>query len=251
MNKTHTAIIVDDEPRARELLRNMLVQYCPHVQILAEAENVDNAVAAIKHNQPQTVFLDIEMPRVSGLRLPDFFNEEELNFNIVFVTAYSEFAVQAFRLSACDYLLKPVDSDDLITAVKKAETESEFRNMSVKLDNLRNSLNIRTLSKLVVTDKGSQHIIAIESIIAIEAQESYSCIHTEKGRFIASKNLKHFEKLLQQNSNLFRSHKSWLVDVNRIKNYNRSSGEINLQNDITAKLSKYKKEAFEAVLRVR
>jgi len=117
------AIIIDDEKRARVSLSLLLQEYCPEVELVAECENLPEGVKAIRKFNPDLVLLDIEMPGHSGLELVDFFDEKEINFSIIFTTAYNEYAIQAFKLSALDYLLKPIDSDDLSNALNNFRKE--------------------------------------------------------------------------------------------------------------------------------
>src|SRR5688572_5125066 len=127
----YSCVIIDDENKARVLLRAMLERYAPDLNILADCNDLPTGVKAIKKLKPDLVFLDIEMPGYSGLELLDFFDEEELNFDVIFTTAYNEYAVQAFRFSAIDYLLKPLQPQQLQDAVerfiKKTERESSKR----------------------------------------------------------------------------------------------------------------------------
>src|SRR5574344_1957550 len=111
------AILIDDEKRARMNLSILLDENCPQIEIVAECENLPEGIKAIRRLKPDVVFLDIEMPGHSGLELLDFFDEHEVDFSIVFTTAYNEYAIQAFKLSAVDYLLKPINPDELVRAV--------------------------------------------------------------------------------------------------------------------------------------
>ena len=113
------AIIIDDEKRARISLAYILQEYCPNVTIVAECENLPEGVKAIRKNQPNIVLLDIEMPGHSGLELLDFFDENDVNFSIIFTTAYNEYALQAFKFSAVDYLLKPINPEQLSEAISR------------------------------------------------------------------------------------------------------------------------------------
>ena len=115
------SIIIDDEPKARLVLQAVLEQYCPNVTVLEHCADLPSGVKAIKKNKPELVFLDIEMPGHSGLELLDFFAPEEVNFNVIFTTAYNEYALQAFRFSAIDYLLKPIQHNQLMEAVARFE----------------------------------------------------------------------------------------------------------------------------------
>jgi two-component system LytT family response regulator len=151
-------------------------------------------------------------------------------------------------VSAIDYLLKPVDIEHLKNAVSRAVQQLNIEQQSQQLSLLSNTLENKQLKNIVITDKGQQHIISIESIIAIEAQESYCSIHTSDKTYIASKNLKHFETILESLPQFFRVHKSWLVNKDYIKHYSKSDLSIQLSNGLTTKLSKYKKAEFEEAI---
>jgi two-component system LytT family response regulator len=240
------AIIVDDEEGARDVLENLLLRFCTEVEIIAKCENVLKAVEIINQEQPDLVFLDIEMPNYSGFEIATFF--KKINFKIIFVTAYDQYAIKAFKVSAIDYLLKPVDIEHLKNAVSRAVQQLNIEQQSQQLSLLSNTLENKQLKNIVITDKGQQHIISIESIIAIEAQESYCSIHTSDKTYIASKNLKHFETILESLPQFFRVHKSWLVNKDYIKHYSKSDLSIQLSNGLTTKLSKYKKAEFEEAI---
>lgn len=244
-----TAIIVDDEQSARDILANLLARFCPNVNVLGSYSNVPDAVEAIKELKPQVAFLDIEMPNYSGFEIVDFF--QEVDFEMVFITAYDQYAIKAFEVSAVDYLLKPIEIERLQKAVEKLQKRvGQSRELNHKL--LVESLKSDTVSKIAVSVKGYQTIIDVNEIVAIEANESYSNIRLTDGLVhLVSKNLKHFETLLSDNQNFFRSHKSWIVNLDKLEKYNRSKGEIELNSNVSAKLSKYRKEAFESALEVK
>lgn len=238
------AILIDDEESARNVLSNLMARFCPEVNILQTCANVTEAIDAINTHQPDVVFLDIEMPNYSGFELVNFF--EEVNFEIVFVTAYDKYAIKAFEVSAVDYLLKPIEIERLKSAIEKVKQRVHLKNNNYQAlsDNLKNE----QLTKLVVRKNDSQEIVAIEDIIAIEAQEAYSSIYTENGTFLMSKNLKHFETLLENNTDFFRSHKSWIINLKKIESFSKSTSEIQLKSSLVAKLSKYKIAEFEEVI---
>ena len=245
MNKLR-AILVDDEEGARDVLQNLLLRFCPDVELIAKCENVTKAVEVINKEKPDLVFLDIEMPNYAGYEIVNFF--KEINFEIIFVTAYDQYAIRAFEIAAIDYLLKPIDIERLKLAVTRVLQQRNIQQQSQRLSLLSNTLENKELKNIVISDKGQQHIIVIENIIAIEAQESYCIIYTADKQFIASKNLKHFETVLQSLPKFFRVHKSWLVNKDYIKHYSKSNLSIQLTNGLTTKLSKYKKAEFEAAI---
>lgn len=241
------AILVDDEESARDVLHNLLLRFCPEVNLVAKYENVKQAVKFIEAEQPDLVFLDIEMPNYAGYEIVNFF--QQINFEIIFITAYDQYAIRAFEIAAIDYLLKPIDIDRLKNAVGRVSANRNAEHQSQRMSLLSNTLQSNQLKNLVITDKGLQQIIPIESIIAIEAQESYCCINTPDQKHIASKNLRHFETILESLPQFIRVHKSWLINTKFILSYSKSEFSILLKNGIVAKLSKYKKAEFEQAIK--
>lgn len=240
------AIIVDDEESARDVLSNLLQRFCPDVEVTGKYSNVPKAVEACSSLLPDLVFLDIEMPNYAGFEIVRFF--ESIPFEIIFVTAYDKYALRAFEISAIDYLLKPVDIDRLKEAVSRVRKQSDLKQHSERLSLLGNTLQSKEVKSILVADKGYQQIIAVDSIIAIEAEESYCTIHTTERKHTVSKNLKHFETVFADNPQFFRVHKSWMISKKHILNYSRSELLINLTNGLTARLSKYRKAEFEDTL---
>lgn len=245
MNKIR-AILVDDEESARDVLQNLLLRFCPEVELVAKCENVLQAVDMINKENPDLVFLDIEMPNYAGFEIVNFFTK--INFDIIFVTAYDQHAIRAFEIAAIDYLLKPVDIERLKLAVSRVQQKNDMEQQVQRLALLSNTLESKQLKNIVVTDKGQQNIISVDNIIAIEAQESYCIIHTTHKNYVASKNLKHFETMFESLPVFFRVHKSWMINKKFIQNYSKSELSIHLTNGLITKLSKYKKAEFEAAI---
>ncbi len=247
MGQPITAIVVDDEESARSILANLLGRFCPYVKVLGSYSNVEAAVGGIRELKPQLVFLDIEMPNYSGFEIVNFF--ERVDFEMVFITAYDKYAIRAFEVSAVDYLLKPIDIERLQEAVERVQKrvgQSSVFNSEL----LTESLQSKTVSRISVSIKGYQTILEVSDIVAIEANESYSYIVTlDGGRHLVSRNLRHFETVLADNRNFFRSHKSWIINLDMLDRYNRSTGDVLLRPDINAKLSKYRKDEFEELLK--
>ena len=245
MNKLR-AIIVDDEASARDVLANLLARFCPEVEVLNKCENVPAAVKSINELKPDLVFLDIEMPKKAGYEIVNFF--KQINFEIIFVTAYDQYAIRAFEVAAMDYLLKPVDIERLKRAVARVKEYRNPQEQTQRLEQLSTTLETKEIRNIVVTDKGQQHVVSLNSIIAIEAQESYCIIHTTERNYIASRNLKHFETTLESVPAFFRVHKSWLINRDHLKHYSKSELSIQLSNGIITKLSKYRKAEFESLI---
>ncbi len=239
------AILVDDEASARDVLSNLLARFCPEVEVLATCENVEQAVKKINELTPDLVFLDIEMPQYAGFEIIRFF--EDIHFQIIFVTAYEHYAIRAFEIAAVDYLLKPIDIDRLKQAVERASNRFLLEQQKQRLALVSENLEHKQFTNLVITDRGNQHVVPFNEIIAFEAMESYSCIHTTTRNFTVSKNLKYYENLLEPLPQFFRTHKSWFINTHFVSKYNKSEMLIQLDR-IQAKLSKYKKAEFESLI---
>lgn len=237
------AIIVDDEQSARDILSNLLLRFCEGVEIAGIYSNVEEAVIGIKEKQPDVVFLDIEMPNFAGYEIVNFF--DEINFEIIFITAYDKYAIRAFEVSAVDYLLKPIDIERLKKSVQKTIGKVGLKQNAEKYSLLNTNLQSKELKNIVIFEKGMQYILAMETIIAVEAQESYCNIYTTTKKYMVSKNLKHFENILTGDKRFLRIHKSWIISKNHIEKYSKTELNIILTNGIQAKLSKYKKAEFE------
>ncbi|SFB96748.1 two-component system, LytT family, response regulator [Flexibacter flexilis DSM 6793] len=240
------ALLVDDEESARDVLGNLLLRFCPQVELLAKCENLPEAVARIEELQPQLVFLDIEMPNYAGFEIVNFF--PEINFKIIFVTAYDKYAIRAFEVAAMDYLLKPIDIERLKLSVERARKELDIEQQAQRLPLLGQTLESQQIKNIVISDRSQQYIIGVDEVIAIEAQESYCTIHTQAKNYVVSRNLKHFETMLASLPQFIRTHKSWLVNKKQLQSYSKSEMLITLRNGLVVKLSKYKKAEFEEAI---
>lgn len=244
MSKSYRAILIDDEKSARNILTRLLSVHCPEIEIVAVCKNVPEGVEAIKEFEPALIFLDIEMPNYAGYEIISFF--EEINFEIIFVTAYDSYAVKAFELSALDYLLKPIAIDRLKFSVRKFIEGKAKEDASLNYQVLLESLTENSPRKIIVQVKGGQKALALNEIIAFEASTAYCTIHTlNQGSFVYSKHLKYFEDLLADDKSFIRTHKSWMINLTFMAYYSKSKLTIQLSNGLEAKLSKYKKEFFE------
>ncbi len=214
------AIIIDDEKRARISLSLLLQEYCPEIEVVAECENLPEGVKAIHKYQPDFVLLDIEMPGHSGLELLDFFNENEITFAIIFTTAYNEFAIQAFKLSAIDYLLKPIVPEELINAISRLQKQ---KNQQFKA--LAENINKDSFEKIAVPSGNSFILVKIADILYIKGEGSYSeIVLKDKTKHLVSRNLKNFEEILLKDKRFLRTHKSYLVNFDEVIAYNKSDG---------------------------
>ena len=235
------AVIVDDELNARENLKYLLNAFCKEIEVVSEASNVDEDTEEIKRYKPQMVFLDIEMPRKNGFQLLEEF--EDVNFQIIFITAYDMYAIKAFEVAAIDYLLKPIDIERLKEAVKKA-----VRNIGVSKTNNIAVLksNKKGLQRIAIPYKTDYAIINIDDILCIEADRMYSIIYTNNHKkYVVAKKLSYYQKLLCTENDFTRVHRSWIVNVNQIEMYSKKEKEVKLKTDFKIPISKSYKEYFE------
>jgi two-component system LytT family response regulator len=217
------AIIIDDEAKARDLLRKMLKEYCPDVDMIGDCEDLPNGVKAIRKLKPDLVFLDIEMPGHSGLELLDFFDEGEMSFSVIFVTAYNNYAIKAFKLSAVDYLLKPVEPADIEQAIeryKRRNTREKNSSFATLKENLRDGV----LDKIAVPDSNSIKFLQLGDILYFKADKTYTDIFFVDGsKLTISRTLKNIEDTVG-NVHFFRCHKSYIVNMKYVTDYVKSEG---------------------------
>ena len=159
------AVIIDDEQKARRLLRLLLEENCPQITAIETAEDLPKGVALINKFQPDIVFLDIEMPGYSGIQLLEFFTPEQINFEVIFTTAYAEYAIKAFELNAIDYLLKPLRHDQLETAVQKAIQQIGQSKVSERLEELRNTLKVSNIRKIGLPVSNGVLFVELDDVI--------------------------------------------------------------------------------------
>ena len=229
-------IIIDDERRARMNLSILLQEYCPKVNVVASCENLPEGVKAIRRLKPELVLLDIEMPGHSGLELLDFFDENEVDFSIVFTTAYNEYAIQAFRISAIDYLLKPIHPDDLVQAILRVEKHQQ-RVESYKA--LKSNIKEDKFEKIAVPSGSLLLFLNLCDIMYIKGEGAYSEVFmADKTKHTVSRNLKNFEEIICVNPTFVRAHKSYIVNINFVTAYNKSDGgSLDLQNGFQVPVS--------------
>lgn len=244
MSDSLTAIIIDDEKQGRVVLRNLLELFHGDIEIIGEAENAEMAFKLISEKQPSLIFLDIQMPRGDGFSLLRKFNE--IPFEIIFVTSYDKYAIDAIKFSALDYLLKPVELSDLKEAINKArERVINKQNHSLKIVNLLHNLGqVPHEPQLILQSGDSMNVIHSNDIIAIESDGSYCNINTiSGGRFVTAKYLKDFEDYFGEHSNFVRINRGCMLNTKHIKNYTISEPcIITMANSQTYEVSRRKKQ---------
>jgi two-component system LytT family response regulator len=232
------AIIVDDERNARLALRGVLEEYFPEIEIVSESVDVPSAVKSIHVNKPELVFLDIAMPGYSGLELLKFFDESQINFKIIFVTAYAEYAINAFELSAVDYILKPIRVEALQRALSKLNEGKSLDSLKVLQGNLEMPQN----KKIALNTGDGITFIELQDILYLKADGSYTHFFISNiSKITISKKISEFERL-EQIGNFMRIHRSHIINLERIqKILKQDGGTVVMDNGDDLSISNDKK----------
>jgi two-component system LytT family response regulator len=238
------AIVIDDEKHCRETLIIKLAKYCPEVQVVAEVESASLGLKAIEQEKPDVVFLDVEMPGMNGIEMLGQLSE--ISFEVIFTTGYDAYAIQAFRFSALDYLLKPIDKDELIKAVAKV-TGKQAHKLTQQVDVLLEKLAGKKgwLQKIALPTLEGFELVPLETILHCESDSNYTHITLKnKRKILVSRTLKEIEELLEEYPFL-RVHHSHLVNLNEISRYIRGEGGyVVMSDEASIPVSKSRKEAL-------
>jgi two-component system LytT family response regulator len=237
-------ILIDDEKRGISTLQKLLELLCPNVEVIAACLDPDEAIEKILILKPDLIFLDIAMPRKNAFEMLEEIGD--IFFEIIFVTAYNEFAEQALHLSAVDYLLKPAREDLLVEAVKRAEQKILYKSGSKPIETLMHNLQhpaVPQKMKLCIPSTKGFEVIEIQNILYIEADSNYSNFHLmDKHMVCASKPLVEYATLLED-CNFLRIHKSYVINLDHVKNYIRGEGgAVVLTGGKEVEVSRRKKE---------
>ncbi|MCH7525474.1 MAG: response regulator transcription factor [Bacteroidetes bacterium] len=244
------ALIIDDEKKARNVLNILIEENCPKITQIFQADNLLSGIDIIKEEAPSIIFLDIEMPEHSGLEILDFIEREVYNFEIIFTTAYSEYAIQAFQLSAIDYLLKPIRSSQVKEAVEKAIKFIGKSQINERLSELKISLDATNFKKIGLPNANGIKFVNFDDIVMLEADGMYTnvSLHNEK-TILVSKPLKFFADTLQKINTFYRPHRSYLINLKYIQEYiKKDGGYIVMENNKTVSISKDKKQEFLSII---
>ena len=224
------AIIVDDEPYCCDTLETMLEKYCPEVQLVAVCHSGEEAISAISQQKPDLVFLDIEMPRMNGFDMLQKIGA--INFEIIFTTSFDQYALRAIRFSALDYLLKPIDKDDLQTAVQKVIQRTQkpiAQQLQLLMQKLQQPVN--PLNKIALPTMEGLQMVPVESILYCESDSNYTIFYLkDKQKIIVSRTLKEMEEMLEEYS-FARVHSSYLVNLQEVNKYVKGEGGYLVLND--------------------
>lgn len=244
------ALIVDDESKARNLLHTILEESCPEIEVVGEAADLPSGIKAIHKHHPDIVFLDVEMPGYAGTQILEFFDESQINFHVIFTTAYSEYAVKAFEINAISYLLKPLRPAQVKEAVVKAEAIIASQQINNHLKELSDTLKTNTFEKIGLPVSDGILFMKLEEIYYFKAEGMYTevvTLHDEK--HLISKPLRYFVTLLQDRKEFYRTHRSFLVNINYIKQLVKKDGNyILMDNGDTVSASREKMEELIPLL---
>ncbi|MCC7455234.1 MAG: response regulator transcription factor [Crocinitomix sp.] len=231
------AIIIDDIAEARAVLKSDLENYCPSIEVVGEAEGVVTGAKCINELKPDLVFLDIQMNDGSGFDLLEILPIK--NFKLIFTTASDEYALKAFKFSAVDYLLKPIDPDELMEAVNRVEHQEKA---SERISLLKENLNHPKRIALNTLDK--IHIVQVAEIVRCESSVNYTMFYfTDDTKLLVTKTLKEFDQLLSDHD-FIRVHQSHLINVKFIKGFTKSDGYIFLKDGTKIPVSTRKKQVL-------
>jgi len=240
------AIVIDDEPKARELLTHFLKTEFEEVRLLGTGKNVKEGIDLIRKMNPDLVFLDIEMPQLDGFALLQAF--EDPSFEVIFTTAHEHYAIKALRASATDYLLKPINIDELEIAVQRAiiKVQDKKRGKKNRLYHLlKNNLQDQgRIKKIALPNADEMIFVKVEEIIYLKAERAYTQVITKELKTLVSKPLRFFEELLTDPF-FFRPHRSYLINLKRVHRLvKKEGGYIEMDNGDQVKLSSFLKQEF-------
>lgn len=248
MNQYKT-IIIEDEKRAQILLQSILENNFPEIKIMEICDDLPAGVKSILKHKPDFVFLDIEMPHYSGLEILDFFEPSQVQFSIIFTTAYHHYAIDALKIAAIDYLLKPINKEDVKMAIERYE-KFAINHKTNSFSTLKSILTEQKINKIAVPEGNQLHFISPETIIYIKADNSYSELYLDNGtKMIVSRSIKNFEDGLKHSNTFFRIHKSYLINTKSIKKFDKSNGGwVTLSTGIELPVSTEKSNEFLSLI---
>jgi two-component system, LytTR family, response regulator len=237
-------LIIDDEKHCRDSLAILLAKYCPEVEVLAQCSGGEEGLRAIEGSEPDLIFLDISMPGMTGFQMLE--QCKDRSFEVIFTTAYDEYAIQAIRHSALDYLLKPIDKNELLQAMARAKG-SRANPPPARIGRLLELLDTRTASERVALPTvDGLIIIDTRNILYCESENNYTRFFMVDGKNIfVSKTLKKVEAIFKDDHNFFRNHNSFLINLKYIHRYLKGDGgEVILSNGKSLPIARTKKQEF-------
>lgn len=249
-----TAILVDDDSNLREGMKALLSRYAPEIKILGEAENVSDAVSVIDGLNPQVVFLDIQLADGTGFDILEKLTEKngKIASQVVFITAHEQYAIKAFRFSALDFLLKPVDPEELQKVIEKIKNtikkDDTFSHIDLLLENIRKKVD--NFKRIALSTTDGIHLFDVSDIIRCESTDNYTTFHIRNSKpILISKTLKEYEELLAEHG-FERIHQSHLINLNYLKSYiKKDGGYVIMADNSNLPVSQRKKDRLQELIK--
>ena len=241
------AVIIDDETSLRESTSTLLSIYCPDIEIIGQAANVRDGIQLIQSVNPDLAFLDVEMPDGTGFDIVHAFRDR--NFGVIFITGHDEYAVKAFRLSAIDYILKPIDPDELEKAVEKAKSSYISGEAGLHIKALESNIGEKRLQRIILKDSEKVYLVGVDEIIRCESDDNYTKFYlTEERKIMVSTTLKEYENLLA-GQDFFRCHQSHLINLNFFDHFDkREGGSVHMKDGSMLPVSVRKRDQLMKAL---
>lgn len=248
-----TALLIDDDSNLRNGMKSLLARYAPEIKIVGEADSVETGVALLLQNQPQVVFLDIHLGDGSGFDLLEAVNQRgKLNSQIVFITAHEQYAIKAFRFSALDFLLKPVDPEELQKVIEKLQQvidkNDSVAHIDLLLENIRKKVD--NFKRIALSNSDGIHLFEVSDIIRCESEDNYTKFYIKNSKpILISKTLKEYEELLAAHG-FERIHQSHLINLAYLKSYiKKDGGYVIMADNANLPISQRKKERLQELLK--
>ena len=248
-----TALLIDDDSNLRNGMKSLLARYAPEIRIIGEADSVETGVKIVLQNQPQVVFLDIHLGDGSGFDLLEEVNQRgKLNSQIVFITAHEQYAIKAFRFSALDFLLKPVDPEELQKVIEKLQQvidkNDSVAHIDLLLENIRKKVD--NFKRIALSNSDGIHLFEVSDIIRCESEDNYTKFYIKNSKpILISKTLKEYEELLTEHG-FERIHQSHLINLAYLKSYiKKDGGYVVMADNAHLPISQRKKERLQELLK--
>lgn len=249
-----TALLIDDDDNLRNGMQSLLLRYAPEIQIVGQANSVKTGVEAMEHLQPQVVFLDIQMTDGTGFDVLEQIAQRngKSTSHIVFITAHEQYAIKAFRFSALDFLLKPVDPDELQKVIEKIKNvlvkNDDYSHIDLLLENIRKKVD--NFKRIALSNSDGIHLFEVSDIIRCESEDNYTKFFIKNSKpILISKTLKEYEELLTEHG-FERIHQSHLINIAYLKSYiKKDGGYVVMADDSNLPISQRKKDRLQEVLK--
>lgn len=244
-------VIVDDEQDSIDVIRNLLKKFCPDVEVVGTAMDVADAYTLINKEEPDAVFLDIQMPGGSGFTLLKKF--KEIPFDVIFVTSYDKYALDAIKLSALHYLLKPIEVEDLKVAVKRIEKSVNGKDLQqLQIVNVISNMD-DIEKKITIHTKDNVTFLGLNEITHLESERNYTIIYTKDNKkYTSSKNLGEYEEMLKEQPTFYRANKSCITNINHVTNYSKDEPcVLTINNQHQQEVSRRKKQELVELLKFK